>query len=242
MKERAVIRLATLSDIPGIVALDNARYGEIQGQSSEDAYFMFRERLRNSGGYFWIATHGLEVVGLLSGQRTKYATELFESWEDCTNNVTLDGTGDLKSKIAYVAALTVSSKGSHLNATDQLIVEAISKAISDGVETVFFSGRMPNFHRFESKMSAEEYYNATRMRRGQKVALDPQIRFYEEMGMKRSRLVENGFLGDSESRGYAVLFTFDLPFSGWPFPRLWGWIFRTLGSNPSTMRWLNKLQ
>jgi len=236
----ALVRKATSADLDAIVALDHLRYGDVQNQPIDDAQRMFTARLRNCGGYFWVAEHEGEMVGLLSAQRSRYSPDDFESWEKCTNEGTFNGTGDPTSAIVYVAALTVSPKGSRADATDTLMASLAAQATIDGVKTILFSGRMPGFHRYASRMSAEEYYSATRNHGGTEVALDPQIHFYEAIGVKRHRLVENGFAADRESCGYAVLFTFDLPFYGWPLPRVWGAVARFIAERPKLVSWIAK--
>ena len=50
--------------------------------------------------------------------------------------------------------------------------------------------RLPRYHRYADKMSAEEYAAAERK---PGVALDPELRYYYSFGMKPVRLVEDYF-------------------------------------------------
>lgn len=232
-KSEVTVRPATLDDIEGIVELDSAMYGdEIAQGVTDDPHDMFTRRVRNSRGWFWVAEVDGKIEGMLAGQPTKYAPEEFVSWEHSTANGTFEGTYDETSVVMYVASLTVSKLGSKLDATDKLLAEGVKKAIRHGKKLAFFSARMPMYHKYKDTMSAEEYYSATTNLNGREVALDPQLRMYEELGMKRIRLVADGFVADWESCGYAVLFTFSVPFYGWPARNFWAWLFGKVADRP----------
>jgi hypothetical protein len=147
---------------------------------------------------------------------------------------------DLDSPVVYVAALTVSPVGSSFGVTDQLLLHSFSRGIERGKSLAFFSARMPGYHRYADRMSAEAYAAARRMRRGEEVALDPQIRFYEQLGLKMHRVVENGFAADWKSCGYAVLFTANIPFYQWPSKKLWANVFRTVAVRPRLFAFCNR--
>ncbi len=205
------VRLANLADVPQLVALDAARYGQITEAQTNDPAAMFAARIRNSPGWFWVAETGGRLVGLVSLQSMRVNPDQFTSWDDTTRNGTFEGTYDPTSDVAYAAALTVTAEGSRLGATPLLIDRAIGHCVAKRKHSLYFAARMPGYHRKAPLMTAEEYYNA---RRPDGTALDAQIRFYEQMGMRRLRLVENGFAEDWQSCGYSVLFVVDLDKAG----------------------------
>ena len=235
-----IVRDAEVADVQQIVGLDARCYGEITEYQTDDPSGMFTERIRNAPGYFWIAEVNGVVEGLLSCQPTVLRPELFDSWEQCTGNGTFAGTLDLNSPVVYVAALTVSPVGSSLGITDRLLIHALGIGIERGKNLAFFSARMPGYHRYADHMSAEAYASARRVRRGADVALDPQIRFYEQLGLKKHRVVENGFVADWKSCGYAVLFTAPIPFYRWPGKKVWAAVFRAVAVRPRLFAFCNR--
>lgn len=229
---QVIIRQAEFADIDQIVELDSKMYEGITPAQTDDPRGMFEKRIANSHGWFWVAEVGGRIEGILSCQPTKLAPDDFVSWEHTTNNGTFNGTYDETSPFIYVAALTVSPKGSRLDATDMLMAAGVKQAIARGKKLAFFSARMPGYHLMTEQMSAEEYYNATTTRNGKEVAFDRQIRYYEQLGAKRVRLVENGFEADWKSCGYAVLFIISIPFYGWRGKRMWAWLFGKIAERP----------
>lgn len=227
-----VVRQATFDDVGGIVELDAAMYGATTGAVTDDPRAMFASRIQNSHGWFWVAEADGRIEGILAAQPTMYSPDEFVSWERSTANGTFEGTYDEGSAIMYVGALTVSKAGSMLDATDKLLVVGVKAAIRLGKELAYFSARMPLYHRYADQMSPDEYYEATITVDGNKVPLDPQLRLYDALGMRRVRLVENGFAADWESGGYAVLYTFSVPFYGWPGRAIWSWLFGIVADRP----------
>ena len=118
------------------------------------------------------------------------------SWEESTSNGTLAGTYDPTSKICFIASMTASHMGSEHGVVDLLLANAVQKSVRERKQTAYFISPMPGYHEHADTMTPEAYAAATRVQDGKTVALDPQIRFYEEFGTKPLRLVENGFAAD----------------------------------------------
>jgi N-acetylglutamate synthase-like GNAT family acetyltransferase len=221
MSAEVLVRQATVDDVDEIVALDRARYGDMTDAITADASSMFAERINNSHGWFWVAEIDGRVEGLLAGHPTSMTPEDFVCWEESTSNGTLAGTYDPTSKICYIASMTASHKGSEHGVVDSLLANAVQKSVKERKQTAYFISRMPGYHEHADTMTPQAYAAATSMQNGKSVPLDPQIRFYEEFGTRRLRLIENGFAADWESCGYGVLFSVEVPFYGWPIPALW---------------------
>ena len=160
----------------------------------------------------------------------------FVSWEDSTDHGTLEKTYDDNGKYVYGVALTVGNNGHGLGLSDHLLVHAAPKLISGNKKYIYFSGRMPGFCKYKNKMKPGDYYNATTIIKDKKVALDPQIRMYESFGLKKVRLVKDGFVGDKESANYGVVFKANNPLYNWPLPKLLGKIFGLLARNRTLLR------
>lgn len=225
-----VIRQASITDVAQIVRLDSESYGDITEAQTTDPTSMFASRIGNSPGYFWVAEVDGNIEGIFSAQPTHLDPTDFKSWSECTANGTLDGTFAQDSETVYIVALTVSPVGSAVGVTDRLIIAAFKKGIREGKKEAYFASRMPGFYRYSNRMSAEEYAAARRMHRGKEVALDPQIRFYEELGLRKVSVVPEGFAADWKSCGYSVLFTVKMPFYRWPGRTFWSWTFGAVAS------------
>lgn len=92
-------------------------------------------------------------------------------------------------------------------ASQGLLVEVVKSGIRRRVRRGVLGARLPRYHRFADKMSAAEYAKAEK-RPG--VALDPELRYYYDFGMKPVRLVENYFV-DPESKDWGMIVEMPLP-------------------------------
>jgi hypothetical protein len=159
------------------------------------------EKVERSGQVSRVAELGIDgdIEGILPAQPSRVTPDEFISWNHTTGNGTFGGTYDAQSPYVYVAALSVSPKGSGEGATDLLLAKAVGKGLREGRSIEFFSARIPRYHRFSDKMTAL-------LRRA----------WHETSSNCRECVSE-----DWESCGYGVVYTFPPPFVGWPFPA-WG--------------------
>lgn len=238
---KITIRQAQLGDEHQLAAVDTSRYGDISQQIAGDEIEMFRQRILNSHGWFWVAEVDGKIEGLLSVLPVATRLETFVSWDECTANGTLQGCYDPTSDVLYVSAMTTSERGSELDVTDLLLARALARAIKEGYKYAFFAARMPDYHLVAKTMSAETFYADTVLKDGKLVARDRQVRYYDRMGMKRVRLVPGGFPEDLDSAGYSVLYKMDIPCYGWPLPRFWGGLLGTIAKSPKLFAQLAKL-
>lgn len=209
------VRLAQKQDIPAIAALDTSRYEDITPVYADDPTAMFEARLANAPKWFYVMEDvDGTIVGILSTAPTTKSPDQFVSWNDSTANGTLEGVVEPKGKWLYVTALTTSEEVGRNGEEDRLIAYGLGATIRRGIGVAYFSGRMPGYH-YHSEMSPRQYYDA-KDPDNPKLALDKQIRLYEGWGMKRIRLVKDGFAADWKSAGYGVLFRYDLPFAHRP--------------------------
>lgn len=213
-----------------MLVIDSERYGGISKEVTATTEIM-RKRIQISSDWFFVAEREGEILGYISLQPTDKEISDFVSWEDSTDNGTLERTFDPKGSYVYGVALTTSKKATGLNLSDKLFAEAGKKVISERKKMAYFSGRMPKYHRYKDKLTPQEYYNKKIELNRKLVALDPQIRMYESFGLKRVRLVKDGFKGDTESCGYSVIFKVANPFYSLPFPRIWGSLFKSIAGS-----------
>jgi len=210
-RKKVIIRNVKISDLEDILEVDNDRYGDISKEVTATGEMMGK-RIENSKEWFFVADMDGKVKGILSLMPTNKGIKDFTSWEDSTDNGTLDTTFDSNGRYVYGVALTTSPDVRGLELVDRLFAAAGRKLIAERKKMAYFSGRMPDFHKFRQEMTPEEYYSKRIIKDGKEVALDPQIRMYESFGLEKVRLVENGFVGDKESGNYGVLFKATNPF------------------------------
>lgn len=225
-------RSARLEDIPAIVALDASRYEDVTTEYAADPAAMFERRLANAPDWFWVMEdYAGAIVGILSTAPVAHGPADFVSWEHSTADGTLDGVVDPKGEFVYVVALTTSEEVGKSGDEDRLIAYGLGAGIRRGYSVAYFSGRMPGYH-YHPELTPQAYYDAKTEIDGRKVALDKQIRLYESLGMRRIRLVENGFEADWKSSGYGVLFQYDLPFARPPLSWLMGTLLQMAVQRP----------
>lgn len=232
---KILIRNVRHEDLDNILKIDNEVYGQISEEVTSDKEKM-NSRISIGKDWFFVAEVNGEVVGFLSLQPTNKPIDKFISWENSTDNGSIKSTYDEGGAYVYGIALTISKKARGLGLSELLFKEAAKKMIKTRKKLVYFSGRMPGYHKYSNKMTAEDYYNATIKKKGKEVPLDPQIRMYESYGLKKVRLVQEGFKGDKESGDYSVVFKADNPFYKLPLPSIWASIFTLVMSNKLLMK------
>jgi hypothetical protein len=223
-KPKIEVRAAVLEDMAGVYEMDATLYGNILEEQTQDSPInMFKTRFHNCHGYFWVALVDGKIEGFLSAQPMKNKT---------TTDGTFEGTFDPASDSVYIAALSVTKKGSDLDCTDRLLAIGMKKAVLDNRHYAYFIARMPGYHKVKDKMTPEEYYEAKIEKNGKQVPLDWQLRMYESLGTKRIRLVLNGYEPDWESGGHGVLCVMEMPFYGKPYKKLGAYALGFLGQHP----------
>ena len=103
MKSNVRIRRATEADVGQLVALDAQMYEDITASQTADPGAMFRKRVRNSHGWFWVAEIDGRIEGLLAAQPTIHSPESFQCWEECTADGTFEGSYAPDSDVMYVS-------------------------------------------------------------------------------------------------------------------------------------------
>lgn len=237
--EGASIRSAVEADIEQIVDLDLKMFRKAYGDklpSRDEVKEMMTRRLQNlgQGGWMHICVVDGKVEGFITAFLTDKPQERFRSWEDSTNNGTLDGVVRPDGKYVYVANLTVAPQASRHKGRERLMANVFASAIgTTDAEYGYFESRIPRFSRWLNRQDinpseldtatldayAQEYVNLTRTVGGKNVAVDPQVRMYESAGMHRGVLVPDAFK-DPESLDYGIVFKAPIPQVPKPFKRL----------------------
>lgn len=230
MSKSIIIKQASLNDLDKIIEIDERVYGGISEEVTATKEMM-KSRIEIGKAWFFAAFVGDTLAGYLSLQPSEKGFEKFISWEDSTDNGTLKASFNEGGRYIYGVALTIDPDYRGLGITEKLFEVAAYKLISEKKKSVYFSGRMPGYWRYRDKMTPEEYYNKKIKLGRKRVAFDPQIRMYESFGLKKVRLVKDGFRGDKESGGYGIVFLAKNPFYYFPFPKFWGEFMRLLMKN-----------
>jgi hypothetical protein len=205
---QVTIRRAVPADIPIYIALQRERWdADVVATRAQ-----LESRLKSYPQGMLVAERDGKIVGMVYAMRiTRYDYEKYPSWDEITNkgycnNVDLDGNA-----IFGVDLSTARGVGSA--AGDKLLLGVGELAIREGVKEILLGGRMPEYHKYADKLSAEDYLLA---KGPDNKSLDRQIRFYTSIpGLKALKVLPNYFQ-DPDSLNYGVLLRWQNPFYGLP--------------------------
>lgn len=236
------MRAATPDDIEQLVDLDMLSFKEVYrhypasyDEQRADILQKFTNRFELTG-YSW--TEVLEgddgtVVGFVMGCPTTIEPEEFESWEQITDNGTLNSTYNKDGKNLYVVSLTVAPGLMATGAHNMLYMDIMGKCYERGMDKGFFESRLPGLKTWltrttkaegktidelseEEKLAyAEEYLNTKRLTsKGKEVPLDPLIRSFDAIGADFVKVVPDGYQ-DEESLNFGVITVIGNVFPTW---------------------------
>jgi hypothetical protein len=227
MKRRAhlrstkiTVRQAKLEDIDRYLELQATRWNEDNMATREQLESRFKAYPQG----MLVAMQGKEIVGMVYAMRiTKYDYEALPSWDDITNKGFCDNA-DPNGAAIFGVDLTTAVGVGHL-AGDELLLGIGRLVIRSGLKEALLGGRMPGYHEYAPKMTAEDYFHA-KNEAGE--PLDHQIKYYTSIpGLKAIKVLPDYF-NDPESLDYGVLLRWRNPLFGLPAPRFWGAIFPML--------------
>lgn len=218
-------RLARPEDIDRLADIDLELFDKAYGAekpSKQEVVDMLTRRLENGGDCMFVAEIGGRVEGFVSAFRTNKPSEKFSSWEESTNNGTLDGKVEPDGKYVYVTNMTIKPVASKAGAKEMLMANMFAYAIEAGIEYGYFESRMPMFKRWldrqvknglevgdqEALDSIAEQYMDLKIQTGKRY--DPLLRMYEGFGYTIDRLVPDAFVDDA-SLGYGVICKAEVP-------------------------------
>ena len=158
-----------------------------------------------------------EVVGGFSFHRLDHY-DLAEhlSWNDLTDDGWCTNHDD-DGPILFGVDLTVSRRAPRAGSAT-MFVAGMELAMRLGVEAVVWGSRIPRYHRYADRMSAEEYV-AARNPRGRH--LDPEIEIYSRVPGVEVLGVVPEYFKDWESADYGVVLRWPNPIRRYPFLRPW---------------------
>ncbi len=229
-------RPATIDDIPAMVGVDWRAFRRVHADSGLSEAEIRANQTRNFTNRFskvgskWIEVLEVDdkVSGFIMACPTSKPPASFTSWEDTTDNGTLETTYDPDGEYLYVVSLATVPQASKVGGQDMLMGRMIAKIVAHNKQA-YFESRMPGFLRWVKNRReadatkvdgeldrstldqyAQEYVELKITLQGQEVPADPLLREYEKMGCKFVKVYAEAYQ-DSRSLNYGVLCTFDSP-------------------------------
>jgi hypothetical protein len=257
------LRPATGDDMSALVSADMQAFRSVykfqdmsEDELAADLLTKFEGRYEKLGG-FWmqVLENQGKIVGSITACPTRKTPEDFTSWEDTTDNGTLETTYDPDGKKLYVVSLSVLPEASAVNGQDMLMANIIGKIIG-GDYQAYFESRMPGLKKWmlnqcradgvkladvspeDIQAYSEKYYTSTIEVEGKARSIDPLLRMYQEIGCKIVKLVPDAYQ-DTLSMNYGAVCVYDSPLptlvKSIPFVR------RAIGSSISAVSHSNYL-
>ncbi len=217
---RIRVRGARYEDIDTYIKLQADRWSDDNQASKEQ----LKSRFKAFPDGMLVAEQRGQIVGMVYSMRiSSYDYEKSPSWYEVTNNGLCDNH-DPDGPIIFGVDLS-TSKGVGALAGDKLLLGIAQLAIRENIKWCMLGGRMPGYHKFQDKMTADEYLIA-KDDKGR--PLDPQVKFYTSVeGLKAIKALPNYF-DDPESCDYGVLLRWRNPLFGFPLRGLWSIVFPAL--------------
>lgn len=150
-----------------------------------------------------------EIIGSTTGLCVQFDPENPKhTWEEMTDNGYIRNH-DPKGNTLYVVDICISPRYRKLRLGQQMMQAMYHTVVSLKLERLVGGGRMPGYHRYTDRMTAEQYAQA--VVNGE--LYDPVVTFLLRCGRMPLALVEN-YLDDEESHNYALLMEWENPFHG----------------------------
>lgn len=236
-------RKATVRDIPELVEVDMRAFSAVykgydmtEEELRQDLTDKFMQRLQIVGGD-WVTVlekKGTgQICGFLTSCPTNKTPEEFVSWEQTTDEGTLETTYDPEGKNVYVVSLSMLPEGAKADGQNMLFAHQIGSMIEQGRELAFFESRIPGLRSYMKKQCrlnkmdidtlsaeqqqqfAEDYTNLrvnVKDKNGteKSVRKDRLLRIYEEVGCDFNRVVADAYQ-DKPSMNFGVVCTLTNP-------------------------------
>ncbi|HET7302746.1 MAG TPA: hypothetical protein VFI74_05450 [Candidatus Saccharimonadales bacterium] len=237
---KLITRAATLDDVDRIADHDLRMFGGAYGENlptKEESATMMRQRLGNiamGGGWALVQEFATKegeepspIVGFMTAFRTNKSPEEFTTWEESTNDGTLNGCVDPKGENVYICNLG----GDPGSCREQMEGRMFGNIIaSDAKGVIYFESRIPGFQPWlrrrleksgdgvnisdlsEEQLTAyaQDYRDATRHdKKGRPVPYDPLLKMYVKAGARLGNALPNLFQ-DEQSLNYGVVCDMDI--------------------------------
>lgn len=191
----------------------------------------FNNRFDLVGGkWIKVAEREGQLVGFIMACPTSKDPQYFTSWEDSTDNGTLNSTHDPQGKNLYVISLSMLKSGSVDLGQNMLFGKVFSEMLKDGIKQAYFASRVPGLKDWVLKQCgitgmafdtlakeeldslAKEYFSLKKEKNGKMVPKDRLLEIYDSAGCEFVDIYADGYK-DEPSLNYSVLGVFKNPLS-----------------------------
>lgn len=229
-------RSAEMADVEEMVNIDlkafssvYSNYGKDEDELRAELREKFTHRMELVGGQFIkVAERDGEMVGFIACCPTSENPENFRSWEESTNNGTLNGTYDPDGKNLYIVSLSMIAKGSAELAQNMLFGNILSELVKGDFDLAYFESRVPGLRRWMRNQSkilglefssltdsqkdefARQYFMLKKEKDGKLVPKDKLLEIYDSAGCRFVDIYRDAYQ-DELSMNYGVLAIFDNP-------------------------------
>jgi hypothetical protein len=214
------VRSATREDIDVYLALQRERWYDDATATKEQLLSRFAVYPQ---GMMVAQQHGKAVGMVYVMKIPSYDYDNSLSWDQITHNGMCDNH-DPDGTVIFGVDLS-TAKGVGGLAGDRLLVGVAQLAIRENIEYAMLGGRMPGYHNYADKMTAEEYLWA-KTKDGR--FLDPQVQYYASVAGLRVVKALPDYFDDPGSCDYGVLLRWKNPFYNKPAQWLWPSLFPAL--------------
>jgi hypothetical protein len=229
-------RRANKDDIDAMVDLDlkgfqtvYQEYGKDQEELRAELRGKFEGRMSKIDlDWVRIAEENGKPCGFIMSCPTAKSPEDFVSWEETTDNGTLENTYNPDGPYIYVVSLTMPRPESGQSPKNMLFVDQIGKLMQKGYKAGYFESRLPGLRNWmaercvetgqdfsqltdQEKFELASEYTTTKVEvNGKQVLLDPHLRMYRSIGCKLLQLVPDAYQ-DGPSMNFGVVAVYENP-------------------------------
>lgn len=201
------IRKAKIEDIPQILEVEKAAWGEERAATFE----MFESRIKTFSEGTLVAVIENKIVGVIATEIVNYnPEEKILTWYEVTDNGYIGKTHNPKGDTLYGVDLSIHPLYQNKGIGKRLMIAIGRLAIKYNLKRGFLGARVPNYHKYANRIKIEDYVRITKDK-GRDIPPDPELMFYQKLGLKIVKVVPNYFK-DPESLNYGVLLVWNNPF------------------------------
>jgi len=200
------IRQARMEDIPQILEVEKAAWGEERAATFE----MLESRIKTFPEGTLVALIDEEIVGFASAQIVNYDLKRNAfTWYEATDNGFITKTHNPKGNTLYGVNLSVHPSYQKKGIGKQLLINVAKLAVKYNLKQGILGGRIPNYYRFADKIKVEDYIKIDNTKNN--ISPDPELFFYQKCGFKIVKIIPEYFK-DPESLNYGILLVRKNPF------------------------------